>query len=485
MDVIEFIKTDYRRGLFPLHSTALFAELGSAALKKFIYDEILDPKEAKVSFLPCPIAYALKDRLHLRRTFVLDPIATYFLYDFVIENKKHFQVKSPSKRKMFGYAFKGSEPINAFDDYHKFRRTKYKLKAEFKYFAKVDITNCFNSFYHHDLAEAIESHVGLGASQEFGQFLREINAGTSINCFPQGIYPAKLIGSWFLEFVEKSRQLRSSAIIRFIDDIYFFSDKQAILREDILVLQQILGNHSLSLNSEKTRLGSNHSDFEEQKLDKIKKGLLKKRVKTCPYDGDEEDDVCVKLTGAEKNYLRDLIGNKIVEEEDVELALSLIRDDPETNISLTKLVLKRFPHLLKPLHGLVGSTPGHDVKIWGLLEEKLAQQVMTEHELFWLARIVLDHYEITSHAVDFLLKLYNHPSSTLIVKAAILECESMEYGLEELKVSALRQQPTSLIGIASLAGLRNMGKGKRNQLYKYTAKTSRHMALLCRIMSTS
>ena len=201
------------------------------------------------------MAFALKDNFHLRHTLILDPIATFFLFEFVIVNQKHFRIPVPSRRQMYGYAFKSGEPVDSFGEYHRFRRRKYKLKEEYKYYAFADIATCFNSFYHHDVSEAIESRIGLQQSQEFGQFLREINAGMSIDCFPQGLYPAKVIGNWFLSFIESSMKLKSSAIIRFLDDIYFFSNDKSCVYEDILILQHILGGHALSLNAEKTMFG--------------------------------------------------------------------------------------------------------------------------------------------------------------------------------------------------------------------------------------
>lgn len=485
MNSFDFVKVDYRRWLFPLCSNVMFIEYGEPALRNFIWGEVLNSKDSKAAFLPCPLAFALKDHIHLRHTLILDPIATYFLFEFVINNKKHFKSSVPSNRQMYGYAFKAGNPIDSFGDYHRFRRRKYKLKEKYKYYAFADISNCFNSFYHHDVIEAIESRIGLRQSQEFGQFLREINAGTSIDCFPQGLYPAKVIGNWFLYFIESSMKLKSSAIIRFLDDIYFFSNSKSCIYEDMLILQHILGRHSLTLNAEKTILGSDKTEFDERELDDIKIRLLRKREDWATDYADDEEDWYVdrsRLDEEEIEYIEGLISKKNVAEEDVELALSLVCDHSEIQMKLATLVCEHFPHLMKSLYGIVGTIIGYDSELFDLLHSKLDEDVLTEFELFWLVRIVLDYYKFTPTLVDMLMDIYKHPSATSVVRAAILESPKMKYGLQDIKVETLRQEPGTLAGIASIAGLRNMGKGMRNQLYKYAAKSGRQISLLCGIM---
>lgn len=261
----------------------------------------------------------------------------------------------------------------------------------------------------------------------------------------------------------------------------------SVLHQDVLTLQCILGNHALSLNAEKTKFGSRQDDFEERELDEIKKTLLRKREAMSSYYDYDEDvwDESLEVDEEEKEYIQGLIGKRNVAEEDVELALPLVRDDAEIQMSLASLVLNNFPHLLKSLYAMVPTISGYDSELWDIVSSKLRRKVLTEYELFWLVRIALDHYSLSPSVVDFLFKVFDHPSSTPVVRAAILECEEMGHGLEELKVNSLRQEPVSLVGIACIAGLRKMGKGKRNQLYKYAAKASRHIALLCNVMSAT
>src|SRR5690606_6117321 len=108
-------------------------------------------------------------------------------------------------------------------------------------FIGFDVASCFNSLYHHDLVEWFAT---IGASDEdvatFGRFLRETNAGRSVDCLPHDLYATKMIGNDFLRFVEESHSLRSSAIVRFVDDFYLFSDDKSALQADFAEIQRLL-----------------------------------------------------------------------------------------------------------------------------------------------------------------------------------------------------------------------------------------------------
>lgn len=481
MKLLDFICDDTMKGLFPLKSNAIYVENGEQKLHDYVYNKIFVKKESDYAFIQSPVGYALKDRMHLRKCLLLDPVANYYIYDFVYRNRKNYQISTLSRRRYFGYAFNKKVPINSFKDYHNFRNYKYSLKGKYKYFARVDIHNCFNSFYHHDVISSLATRISRQEADQFGQFLREGNAGISINCFPQGIYPAKTIGNSYLKFVEESRELGSRQIIRFLDDVFFFSNKCSTIEQDIIRVQQILGEHFLSLNEEKTLLGSDESDFEERKLDDIKISLLKKRELTMDYDEDKDKDI-VSLDAEETEYLRSLIKKKNIAEEDLELAISLLKEDVEESLQVAELVLDKFPNMMKELYKLIPEVDDQG-EIWGLIKSTLKVEIIPEFQLFWMARIIIDYYEFDSEAADLLIKIFNHPNSTSIVKAAILEVPQNDQGFLELKESHVRNDRGTITGACAISGLIQLEKAKRNQIYKYVAKTSPYMNLCCNICS--
>ena len=479
--VNDFVKFDNPRSLFPLSSTERYIELGEEKLREFIYESIFDANNKVVSFATCPIAYALKDKLHLRRMLLLDPLASFYIYDFLLENWELFKPQKNLNRQYFGYTFNSGKPLNPFPQYHEFRERKYQLKAKYEYFVKVDIANCFNSFYHHDIVTYLRSNLSNREAQQFGQFLREINSGRSVNCFPQGIYPAKALGNGFLSFTETSRELKSPTVIRFLDDFFLFANSLSTLERDVIVLQQLLGEKALFLNRKKTQFGSKNSDFEERKLDRIKISLLQKR-EACGYDDDEEEDEDVRLEPKEVDYLRNIIQSSDVTEEDVELALSLLKQDKEGASILIKLVFEHYPNLIKDLYRHLAEIQDEG-ELWTVIEEQVSSTFVSEFELFWLVRIILDIYEFDQGSVDMLLKIFEHPCASPVVQSAILEFTDNRFGFCELKEKQLRSGSGGIIAISAIAGLEKLEKAKRNQIYKYVSHTSPYLHILCSIMS--
>ena len=125
-------------------------------------------------FLTGQLAYSRKDKHHLRRVLVLDPFATFYLYDFVHSHRLRFARKRDVERQAFGYGFHGGRPLDGFAEYHDFRRRKYELISEHGHFAQLDIFNCFNSFYHHEVSSFVKSVTASPTGGGLGQFLRQL-----------------------------------------------------------------------------------------------------------------------------------------------------------------------------------------------------------------------------------------------------------------------------------------------------------------------
>lgn len=483
-----FIASDNSRGLFPLSSTTLYASHGSQELESYILDAILDENNRTAAFLTAPVCYALKDSVHTRKVLGLDPIATYFLYFFVNQHAKtHFQTTATSDRQMFGYAFRNRRPVSsATEQYHEFRRRSYELKARFRYFARVDIANCFNSFYHHDIDRYISDNISENAAKQFGQFLREINSGTSVNCFPQGTYPAKAIGNRFLSFIEENARLKCPAIIRFLDDVFLFSSNESMLRDDIYILQEILGNHNLYLNPGKTVFGTFIEHAKAKRIDGIKARLLEKREARKSYDGpseeDDEADDESALEPEERDYLEHLVDQPNVPEEDLELALSLV-DDEDTVMKALGQVCTNNRHLMNHIYHLFGRVEIENDSSWELIRKRIFSKDAHEHELFWLAKIVSDYYDFNSVAAEALIQIYTHKNASDFVRAAVLENPNNGLGLLEIKEDHLRKSPGDIAGAAALMGIRNLAKGRRNQIGKYAARSGQHVKILADIVS--
>ena len=483
--LVDFTRRDHRRAIFPLRASFEFLPAGEKDIRDDVQSKVFD-KDQIEGFSTATVAYARKDAQHLRRVLVLDPVSSFFLYDFVASNSAAFQLPKVGRRCYFGHSFRQSRPVDAFKQYHGFRTRKYNLKASSRYFAKVDIFNCFNSFYHHKVVNWLASKTTTDEGVRFGQYLREINGGDSVGCFPQGLYPAKVIGNAYLSFVEGSRELKARNIIRFLDDIILFSNSRRERAGDLVTVQHLLDNHHLALNDSKTLLGERGTDFDERRLDDIKKGLVQKREKV-PHDYDDdgeeeksegEEDL---LSDEELEYLMDLIAGNDVAQEDVELALSLLRHHPPALEPILEQVTSSAPHLLRELHRFIGDSED-DGEIWAAITPQIRKgSALDEHDLFWYAKILIDYFDFDQDIADQLIAIYQHQRATTPVKALILETPYLDHGFTELKETALRSNPGPICTASVLLGLKGLEKSKRNQLFKYVTRQGAMLGVLAEI----
>src|SRR5260221_1049785 len=251
--VIEFYETDYPRTLFPLGTNLILCQRAAGALLEYIYQKITPGESAGGSFLIQERVAATKQRNHLRRTFKLDPVAELFLYEIVYRHRAKFRHSRSTSRRSFGYTFSGGLLTSPSDDYRKFKKATAEAARKFKFTAEFDIAAYFNSIYHHDLATWFaDLNPGEDDVAIFGKFLRQINAGRSIDCLVQGIYPSKVIGSHSLNFVEHQPSLEADVQLRFMDDFVLFSNEMSKLQRDFLRIQKLLGERGLSINPAKT-----------------------------------------------------------------------------------------------------------------------------------------------------------------------------------------------------------------------------------------
>ena len=273
-NVIEFYKQDFPSTLFPLNTNLILIENHSEEINKYVYERILNPAMNEHSFLSQQKVYATKPKNHLRRTIKLDPIAEFFIYDVIYRNRTKFRDAVSEERKCFGFKFKDGEAIKLHEAYANFKSDLNSLKEEFSYYLKFDIASYFNSLYHHDVCHWFTStNVSESDSIFFGQFCREINSGRSVDFMPHGIYPSKMIGNEFLKYIDLNHELKSSKIIRFMDDFILFDNDQNVLKRDFIKIQKLLGTKGLNINPAKTSLNYKSQEVTST-LSTIKQDLM-------------------------------------------------------------------------------------------------------------------------------------------------------------------------------------------------------------------
>jgi hypothetical protein len=473
----QFFLWDYESTLFPLRTNRLMVEKYSTELLEFIQTECLS---FDGGFQSQHRVFATKRGWFLRPTVKLDPVAELFLYDFVYRNRSHFRKSPLPTRKVFGYRIVGGTPIPILESYTNYKKAIAKTREAYQCHAYFDVAAYFNRIYHHDLVAWCEN---AGASSDdvtlFGRFLRETASGRTVDCLPQGIYPAKMIGAAFLGFLENSNRIRSAESVRLMDDMWLFDDDLATVTADFVVVQSLLSDRGLSVNEQKSRIIERPEQQLELplNLDEMKIRLLQRRREELShgwgYADSEDDESLEELSNEEQEYLISLLKPDNVPEEDAELVLTLMQDHSSDVIDYIPTLIRDFPGLAKRMYHFCANVDDKDEVAAAILNYLEEGTQITEYQLFWFGMMVEDYLLKTSRAGKLVMSLYEHENATDISRAKILEIPDKRFGLVDLRDEQLRSGHSDWPAWAAAIGSRVHPKGQRNHLLKYFRKSSK------------
>jgi Reverse transcriptase (RNA-dependent DNA polymerase) len=470
---LAFYNEDFMRTLFPLETNQFL--IGHAAEHVGGYvREILSGKQA---FSSQTRVYAAKPQFHFRRTVKLDVAAEFYLYDLVYRNRRSFRNVETSTRRNFGYQFSDGELVSSSLAFQAFRTAVREASTEFSFGASFDVSAYFNSIYQHDLVKWFNRD---GRSDDdvsgFGKFLRETTAGRSIDCLPQGLAPAKIIGSHFLDFLDFAVRLKNPRMLRFMDDVAIFARDSNTIIQDFFQIQKLLGEKGLSVNPAKTRIGNIAELDVRREIDQIKKSLLQVRRQIMIDDYGEETEVVrvaeQTLSSKQKEYLLELLRDPQIDEEDAELVLTLLREQSEDVLEHVRTFLEKFPNLAKTVYFFCEYVGNRERLAEELLNFIQKGVLITEYQLFWLAWIAQSCLSKCGTYGTILMRLYEHPSASLISRAKILEIPEKRFGFNDLREEHLRSGQSDWLSWASAVGIRCEKKANRNHLLGYFGKSS-------------
>ncbi len=483
----DFFLEDVPRTLFPLTTNRVLVEHGADKLLSFAENLLAGAG----SFLSQQRVYANKDAMHLRRTVKLDAVAEYYLYHIIFKNRTKFRKPHNPKRAHYGYRFEQGRPVSPSKSYAEFKGEIWLGTFNFEEFIGFDIASYFNGVYHHDL-QAWFGSIGASESdvESFGKYLRQINAGRSLDCLPQGIYPAKMIGNDFLRFIEESALIRSAAAARFMDDIYLFDNDEEVLKSDFAHAQRLLGLKGLSVNAAKTEYGGTpKTDETDDQISELKKRLLKRRrsiivshYDEIELDDDDEDSSAEPLDGEEIEYIVSMLKDASLSEEDAELILVVARNNAEILAEYLPLFARGFPHLAKNFYSLCADIPDKAAVARVVLDVASEGEQIGEYQLFWFGMMLETYLMDTALAPDIIHALFKHPSATDISRAKVLEIADARYGLPELREPFLREGRSDWLAWSSAVGCRHMKRSPRNYALDYFGTFSPYNALVAEIV---
>lgn len=477
----QFFEDDFNASLFPMKTNLLVVTRSGDNLKRYIEERVLsaDPAHSGDCFLPQQKVYAAKPQNHLRRTVCLDPVASYYLYDLTYRFRNSFRKPVSEERKAFGYRFQDRKPIPVHAAFEEFRKEVNIYDFVFAHVLRFDVASYFNSLYHHDVCHWFAALPGVDetVAKGFGQFCREIGGGRSIDFLPQGVYPAKMIGSEFLKFVDLSKEVRSARLLRFMDDIYLFDNDEDVITRDFIRIQQLLGGKSLNVNPSKTARVTGEVSISDS-VSEIR-GELNELIEGA-------DEIAVFGSGvearveraqrhlgeAEMQRLLDLLVDVRAEESDVELILAVLQHHSEGIASRLAMLLQRFPNIVKQLHKICHAVDDKGTVAQEMLNLVRSDAELIEYQLLWMAAIAEDHLATTPVFEDLIVRIYQRASGMPMAQAKVLEIPNQTGGLKEIRDGHLKGGASSWLTWASAAGTRTLLKAERNYVLDYFSKES-------------
>lgn len=390
-------------------------------------------------FSPQVKVYASKPKFHLRRTQKLDPVAEYFIYDLFYRNRSLFKEPRSNSRKHFGYRFDDqNRPTSPTEAYGAFKKAQADFDRRYGYSLSFDVASYFNSIRQDDIIEWCHL-VGMGPedTRALDVFLEQSNSGRGSDCWPQGIYPAKMMGNDFLRFSEESPDLKAHAAIRFLDDFVLYSDSESDLAEDFFRVQKLLGARGLSVNPSKTNLRTFAEPSPTEPGSSVRSSLLLKSRNAIHLAYTEDFDDAyegITLADDELDYIRKILASDRINEEDAELVLTVSRNHPNEVMQHLSRIFLSHPHIAKRAWSFCAALKDVGFTI-EFLNETSNNDAMQEYQIFWLAQILADSVSgIVEDGASFSQiahKLYKHKNASNLSRAKLLEINVTEPALME------------------------------------------------------
>ena len=165
-----------------------------------------------------------------------------------------------------------------------------------------------------------------------------------------------MIGNEYLKFVDLSGLLKSSVLVRFMDDFTLFDNDPSVLRQDFVRIQQLLGQFALNVNPSKTYYDNKVGNVQEtlsalhQSLIEIVNEIATVHTVSDVQFVEVEKEVESSLDAEQVNALLLLLKDEALEESDADLILSFLRLHSDKHSGTAAAALAQIPqsHQARP-----------------------------------------------------------------------------------------------------------------------------------------
>jgi hypothetical protein len=150
----------------------------------------------------------------------------------------------------------------------------------------------------------------------------------------------------------------------------------------------------------------------------------------------------------------------------------LLRDKSEDVLEYIPSFLEKFPNLAKNIYLFCEHVHNKAKLAEVVLHFLNSARVITEYQLFWLAWVAESYLSKCAAYGELIMRLYEHPSASVVSKAKVLEIPEKRFGMNDLREEHLRIGKSDWLAWASAIGLRCEGRANRNHLLNYFANAS-------------
>jgi hypothetical protein len=264
-----------------------------------------------------------------------------------------------------------------------------------------------------------------------------------------------------------------------MDDIHLFDNSAAVLTQDFLRIQELIGLKGLNVNPTKTAIDGDaplvHAEASaiKEELAGLGKGRVSPKYSASGVDiSVVMPDGDVWLDEEQVERLLELLADTNASESDVESILRILHENTADVTNHVAHLLGRFPNIVKQLHALVDDAEDRESITNEMLNLVESATPLIEYQLFWIGVIAEDYLESTKNFGKLILKLYERTAEHKIARAKVLEIPSQSFGLKEIREEYLKTGASDWLAWASAIGTRTLKKAERNYALKYFSKGS-------------
>ena len=232
----------------------------------------------------------------------IDPILNVFLLGLVISISKEIEEHRVKKNNncIFSYRIDiDNDKATLFDTnfgWHKFQKNSLDLASKYKYVLSCDISNFYQSIYHHRLDNALKSlYVTDGNVIKYIMDIMQNISNTKSYGLPIGGNAARILAELLLDSTDKLLYSKDVKFCRFVDDYNIFAETEQEIYSNLLYLSKILlENEGFSLQKSKTKITTADEFIQSSPINieetNVTNSIFSISLKYDPYSSTADED---------------------------------------------------------------------------------------------------------------------------------------------------------------------------------------------------